>query len=164
MMRKEIHRLVNLYIGVSDGYLGDFSYRTHHDFYPVYCDLDINPNDYAGTTRERFIEFLSSRPPHEQATIVRGVLEKYPPGSTPLRSKEIHDEYRAIADRLERGAMVAGDAPAATADVVQRAIDDVQVQLDKGEPTNAVDRVHTSLHGHLQHLCEAAGIDYDRKT
>ena len=29
----EITRIVNRYIGVSGGYLGDFSYRTHVDFY-----------------------------------------------------------------------------------------------------------------------------------
>jgi hypothetical protein len=66
MSPKEIHRFVNLYIGVDQGYLGDFSYRTHADFYPVYCDLDINPYEYEGTTRERFMEILSTRPPHEQ--------------------------------------------------------------------------------------------------
>jgi hypothetical protein len=43
LTRQEIARLVNRYIGVSGGYLGDFSYRTHAEFYPEYCDLDINP-------------------------------------------------------------------------------------------------------------------------
>jgi hypothetical protein len=79
-------RLVNLYIGVADGYLGDFTYRTHREFYPPYCDLDVNPDNHQGTTRQRFIEIVSSRPPHEQAKIIRGVLEKYPVGSSePVR-------------------------------------------------------------------------------
>jgi hypothetical protein len=43
LTRLEIMRIVNRYIGVSGGYLGDFSYRTHADFYPEYCDLGINP-------------------------------------------------------------------------------------------------------------------------
>lgn len=47
-------------------------------------------------------------------------------------------------------------------DVVRRALDDVDALLKKGGPTSAVDRVHTSLHGHLQYLCESAGIEYDR--
>jgi hypothetical protein len=68
----------------------------------------------------------------------------------------MHDEYLALADRLERGGMVAGDAPAATAEVVRRAIADVQALLDTGGPTNAVDRVHMSLHGHPQYLCDGA--------
>lgn len=46
----EITRVVNRYIGVAGGYLGDFSYRTHADFYPEYCNLDIDPGGYEGTT------------------------------------------------------------------------------------------------------------------
>ena len=71
MTKQEITRLVNRYIGVSGGYLGDFSYRTHADFYPEYCDLDIKPDDYPGTTRERFITILSSRARDDQAKIVK---------------------------------------------------------------------------------------------
>lgn len=164
MSDKEILRLVNLYIGVNDGYLGDFTYRTIGEFYPIHCDLDINPFDYEGnTTRERFISVLSSRPPHEQAKIIRGVLEKYPTGSSELRTQAMHDEYASLADRLERGDMVAGEMPAQTMEVVRRAIDDVQALLDKGGPTSAVDRVHTSLHGHLRYLCDDAGIEYARE-
>jgi len=33
LKQSEIHRLVYKYIGVSAGYLGDFSYRSHHEFY-----------------------------------------------------------------------------------------------------------------------------------
>lgn len=163
MSQKEIMRLVNLYIGVDGGYLGDLSYRTHREFYPLHCDLDVNPDDYEGTTRERFIEILSSRPPHEQSKIIRGILEKYPAASAEIRTQEMHDEYLRLAERLERGGMVAGDQPAATAEVVRRAIDDVQTLLDKGGPTSAVDRVHTSLHGHLQYLCDGAEVDYDER-
>lgn len=60
----EVIRLVNRYIGVSGGYLGDFSYRTLADFYPEYCGLDLNPFVVLpdGTTRERYIAVLKSRP------------------------------------------------------------------------------------------------------
>ena len=50
MTNKEIMRVVNRYIGVSCGYLGDLSYRMDADFYPEYCDLDIDPYDCEGTT------------------------------------------------------------------------------------------------------------------
>jgi hypothetical protein len=40
---QEILRLIKRYIGVSnDGYLGDFTYRTHEEFYPEFCGLDVN--------------------------------------------------------------------------------------------------------------------------
>ncbi|MEZ5099399.1 MAG: abortive infection family protein [Thermoleophilia bacterium] len=162
MSMKSVMRLVNLYIGVDGGYLGDFSQRTHADFYPTYCDLDIDPNQFDGTTRERFIKIISTRSAQEQAKIIRGILEKYPPGTSELRTQELHDEYSALADQLQLGAMVAGNAPAKTSDVVRRAIDDVQLLLDGGRPTSAVDRVHTAIHGHLRYLCDQAGIEHER--
>ncbi len=50
LISQEVMKIVNRYIGVSGGYLGDFSYSTYTDFYPEYCDLDINPNQLEGTT------------------------------------------------------------------------------------------------------------------
>jgi hypothetical protein len=162
----EIIRIVNRYIGVQGGYLGDFSYSTHADFYLEYCDLDLNPFDYLaeGTTRERFIRVLQESAPHVQAKIIRGVIAKYPVGSSELRTQTSRDELVAIAQRLERGGMVVGSAPAFTSEVVLRAIDDVEALLQRGGPTSAVDRVHTSLHGHLRYLCEEVGIPYDRDS
>ena len=78
LSRKEIVRFVNQYIAVSGGYLGDFSYSSHVDFYRDYCGLDISPYDYEGTTRERFIAILSSLPLREQAAVVRGVIDRFP--------------------------------------------------------------------------------------
>ncbi len=162
---REIIRIVNRYIGVESGYLGDFSYRTHSEFYPEYCDLDLDPFDYLeeGTTRERFIAVFKQSPPHVQAKIVRGVIEKYPVGSSELRTEAARDELLAMAERLERGGMVAAAAPALTSDVVIRAIDDVEALVQSGGPTSAVDRVHTALHGHLRYLCDEAQIPYARE-
>jgi hypothetical protein len=163
---REIIRIVNRYIGVDGGYLADFTYRTHADFYPEYCDLDLDPFEYLehGTTRERFICVLRKSPPHVQAKIVRGVLEKYPAGSEEHRTEASRDELVKMAERLERGGMVAGSPPAFTSEVVVRAIEDVEALLQKGGPTSAVDRVHTSLHGHLRYLCGKAGIACDREA
>jgi len=68
----EIHWIVNHYIGVSGGYLGDFSYASHREFYAAYCDLKIDPDDYPGTTRQPFLAVLTSADPQCQAAIVRG--------------------------------------------------------------------------------------------
>ncbi len=70
----EIMRLVNEYIGVSGGCLGDFSYASHGEFYVVYCGLEIDPSEYPGTTRQRFIQILRTAPPVQQARIIRAIL------------------------------------------------------------------------------------------
>lgn len=74
LTRQEVMKVVNRFIGVSAEYLGDFSYRTHEEFYPEYCDLNVDPNTHPGTTRERFIEILSTRSPHDQAALLRPVM------------------------------------------------------------------------------------------
>ena len=55
----EIHWVVNNYIGVSGGYLGDFSYASHREFYANYCDLEVDVDAFAeATTRKKFIAIL----------------------------------------------------------------------------------------------------------
>lgn len=165
MTKQEITRLVNRYIGVSGGYLGDFSYRTHADFYPEYCNLDITPGDYAGTTRERFITILLSQAPHDQAKIVRGVIERFPVGQgPPTRTAAYRDELRALAQRLETGQHVTGTTPTVTSDTVRRTIADVERLLPTSGPVSAVDRIHTALHGHLIWICDDSGISHPADT
>jgi len=154
-------RIVNRYIGVSGGYLGDFSYRTHADFYPEHCDLDIDPYKYEGTTRERFIAILTSLPPRDQARVLRGVIERFPVGEGPnTRTEAAHNELLEVAHRLETGGLVAGVVPRITSDVVSLAIGDAEALLHTSGPTSAVDRIHTSLHGYLMAVCDSAGVAY----
>src|ERR1041385_2427797 len=114
LTRPEIFTVVNQYIGVSGGYLGDFSYRTHEEFYLEYCDLDINPDAYEGTTRWRFITILGEQPPDRQAIILRGILRKYPVGSDTMRTQARYDELQRMIARLESGSPVASPTPQVT--------------------------------------------------
>lgn len=159
---REVLRIVNRYIGVSGGYLGDFSYRTHADFYPEYCDLDIDPYQYEGTTRERFIAILSSLPPRDQAKILRGVIERFPPEEGAKTRRPAHGELMRLIQRLESGPGVPGITPQITSEVVLRALADAENLIQTSGPTSAVDRVHTVLHGYLQAACDGEGIAYRR--
>ena len=99
LTREEINKLVNRYIGVEGGYLGDFSYRTHHDFYSN-LDLDIDPYNYDGTTRERFIRILSENPPDVQSRILEGILDRFKVGSSELRTQTRYNEITGWIARL----------------------------------------------------------------
>jgi hypothetical protein len=159
---REITRIVNRYIGVWGGYLGDFSYRTHADFYPEYCDMDINPYTYEGTTRERFIAILCAQEPRNQARILRGVLERFPPDRGPETRKGAHAEVLTLIERLESGPLITPLTPQVTSEVVLRALTDAETLIQTSGPTSAVDRVHTVLHGYLMAVCDAAGIAHRR--
>src|SRR3972149_7107076 len=98
----EIMRIVSTYIGVSGGYLSEFSYRGLAEFYPVYCDLDIDPFEFSGnTTRERFISVLRESSPHDQAKILRGLLEKMPEPMASGPTAMTRQDVAALISRLE---------------------------------------------------------------
>lgn len=166
----EIHKIVHSYIGVSSGYLGDFTYRSHADFYLGYCDLDIDPYLYQGTTRERFIDIISSREPIDQARIVRGVTERFPvdgPDAPDRRTEELRIELLQWANRLEGvdGVVVEGVVPRTPRADVKQAIADMETLLRSQQgASGAVDRIHTALHAYLIGECESAQINYDKEA
>jgi Abortive infection C-terminus len=160
LSKRDIFHVVNRYIGVSSGYLGDFSYRTHSEFYGEYCDLDVDPSVYDGTTRERFIQVLEHADPRTQAAILSGVLEKYPEGSDQLRTPESRRHVDGLIARCLGEADVRTPELRISSDVVRRAIADAETLMESSGPTSAVDRVHTALHGYLKAACDEAGIAY----
>jgi len=98
LKKSDIYRLVHNYIGVYDGYMRDFYKKSHREFYPYYCDLEINVEDYGpGTTREKFMRILEEASPLDQAKILKGVFRKYPISDFNEKEREtqqlIYDEY-----------------------------------------------------------------------
>jgi hypothetical protein len=156
----EIFTVVNRYIGVSGGYLGDFSYRTHAEFYLEFCDVDANPDEMQGTTRERFLAILQGSEPATQAKILRGILRRYPIGSSENRTPERAAEVESMIRRLEGGCGVPGTMPSITSDIVTRAIDDAEALLRSNGASSGIDRMHTAFHGFLRVLCDRAQIAY----
>lgn len=160
LSQQQVMRLVNLYIGVEAGYLGDFSYRTHQEFYSEYCGIDdVDTQTFDGTTRQRFIAILLSRAPQDQAKILRGVITKFgdEDGAAPSRL-QLQTEVESWATELERGPSVSVPALTSTRNVVLRALADADTLLKTHGPSSAVDRIHTALHGHLIALCGSEGI------
>ena len=160
LSRQEITRVVNRYIGVEGGYLGDFSCRTHSDFYPEYCDLDIDPSAHQGTTRERFISILSSSEPRSQAKILRGVVARFPVGDgPPTRTLEAREALLRLAQRLEGGALVQVAGLRITSKIVETAITDAETLVGSRGAASGIDRIHTALHGYLIAACRDASVE-----
>lgn len=163
----EIMKVVHAYIGVGNGYLGDFSYQTHSEFYPIYCGLDINPYDYPGPTRERFKAILSSVSPVEQAAIIRGVVKRFPLGAKfapETRTPELMDELLVWAMELEATGLVEPPERQPDAASVWAALEDARAITASGEAPRAVDRMHTALHAYLRHLCAERGLPGSAKA
>lgn len=156
-----IHKIVKRYIGVNGGYLGDFKRSSHREFYLEFCDLGINPDEFVGTTRERFIAILSGSEPRIQAKILRGVVERFPighPEAPVSRTADLRDQIQTMAGELEKGSEPEFEFPAYNIEVVYRAITDAETLLKANGATSAVDRIHTALHGFLLRVCRDVGI------
>jgi hypothetical protein len=155
-------KVAHEYIGVTDGYLGDFSYRTHAEFYPLFCNLDIDPNKLPGTTRERFISILSNASPADQAKILRGVLERFPVNAEDApatRTAEAQQRIeRMIASLLDSPSIESPDLEVSS-DTVVRALAETETLIETQGATSGVDRVHTALHGYLKAICAEADLD-----
>lgn len=157
LRESEIKKLVYRYLGVEGGYLADFRYQSHHDFY-VDLDLDIDPNRYEGTTRERFIKILGEAVPQVQAKILEGVLSRFPVGSSEARTQDRAKEIRGWITRLRTGSQVEHPVLRITSEVVERALRDAQELLRATGATSGVDRIHTALHGYMREICQSSGL------
>jgi len=156
----EIHWVVNNYIGVSGGYLGDFTYASHREFYASYCDVELDVDAFPeDTTRKKFIAILSRAEPRTQAAILIGLVRRFPVGSEVQRTPHAAQRLLALAKRCQQAAVVEGVEPRVTSDTVQRALADATTLLKTHGPTNAVDRLHTAFHGYLRTACQSASLD-----
>jgi len=163
----DVIKIVYRYIGVEGGYLGDFSYRTHAEFYPLYCGLDIDPYEIEGTTKERFIKILSSQSPKKQAQILRGVLERFPVDSEnkpESRTQNLYDELLTTASELDMGEGVSAISLQTTYTVVLQALQDAELLLRESKASSVVDRLFTSLHGYVVFILDDANIPHEENA
>ena len=155
----DVHWVAHTYIGVSGGYLGDFTYRSHREFYPGYCDLNIDPESLPGTTRERFMRILGAASAVDQAAILRGVARRFPVGSEASRTAAAHAALLKLVDRCVDGAAVSGVTLHVSAFAVQRALQDAELLIERHGPISALDRMHTALHGYMKALCASVPVE-----
>jgi hypothetical protein len=157
-----VFKVVNRYIGVKSGYLGDFTWRTHREFYLEYCGVNINPDEFEGTTRERFIAILSGADPRLQASILRGVIQRFPVGHAAApesRTEALREQLETMIHELERGSEPEFQPTVYSVEIVNKAIADAETLLKVNGATSALDRIHTALHGFLLRVCRDVKID-----
>lgn len=173
--RKEVNSVVS-YIGINGGYLGDFTYSSHADFYPSFCDLDINPYEWTGTTRERFIKILSESNAMNQSKILIGVLEKYPLENFKERlengflkqvefsnKEKLHGKITQWISQL-KGELIEHGELKHDIEFVKEVLLQADTLIDNHSFSSAVDRAHTALHGYLKALCDEQKITFKEQN
>ncbi len=163
MSRVEINRLMEMYIGSKNGYLGTFG--SHSDLTEFYakCRVDVYVKDIDDTNKERFRIILEKAVPADQAKIIRGILLRHPVDESKGRTKKMHDEFMRLAQKLEGGAGVPNPEPDFTSEFVANVLAEVEHAVRDNRVTSGVDRVHSALHGYLRDVCDEAEIEYVEK-
>jgi hypothetical protein len=162
LTRSQIMQIVNRFIGVSGGYLGDFTYRSHSEFYPEYCDLEIDPEEIEGTTRARFIEIIGNANGPDQAKIVRGVVNRFPVGddsAPPTRNEGFRTTLEGWAEALEQSSPVGNPTLEDLSAATEASLDEAEELISSTGAPGAVDRIHTALHAYLSELCRRENLD-----
>lgn len=168
MTDSERRKFIRFYIGVDRGYLNGIpDIRALEEFY-INCGLDVDPRGLEGTNKDKFEQILAQSPQEDQATIIRAMLELVPPDPSTLttRTQTLHDEFEAVAARLQGASPVTAKKPKITCASVERCIENAEKLIESGGKgmTDAVDRVHTMLHGYLRVACDDTGIAYTEKA
>src|SRR3954447_26708137 len=100
----EIKQVTHGYIGVgATDILDGFSHKSLKEFYPRYCELDIDTDSFEANLREKFEAILASVPPRDQAKILRGVTKMFPVSSCKKpRTAEGHDDLLRAFGKNDR--------------------------------------------------------------
>lgn len=164
LTEREILILVAEYIGSEGGYLNNFSYATHNEFYARYCDLNIDVSlkrkDF-GTTRATYIGILNEATAEAQIRIVEGTFEYFRKRDQQGLSKEQSNARELLAKAVERirsGPVVPLQNLTTASEAVRLASSNAAVLLREQGPKCAVDRVHTAFHGFLKAVCIHANV------
>ncbi len=164
--------VVDSWIGVEQGELLEFTHKSLTEFFRRYCQLpDSHPGvlreteplgGYVKTKRERFIDALEGASSSQQATILRGVLKKLPVDLSKNRTQaDADNRIRAWINRLEAvsNPVDVTSVPPSLPEVARKALDAARAHRDRGEFSQATDRIHTALHACAKQLLQEIDID-----
>ncbi|HGP0623458.1 TPA: abortive infection family protein [Serratia marcescens] len=79
------------------------------------------------------------------------------------RNQDLHDAIRKIIENDKQG-VVPQPTIQTPSQLFYAAIEDAENSLTRGEPQNAIDRIHTATHLHLQHLCNVKHISFSNEA
>jgi hypothetical protein len=166
LTKGEALMVTNQYVGNDGGYLGRegwpggrFTYRSLDEFYPQYCDVEVNLGLFPGTSRETFLAVLHSVPVSDQIKILKGIIERCPPGAADSERSKLLPKLHALIARLEAPPLIAVGDLKASSQAVAQALREADTLIKSHGASSAVDRVHTALHGFLESACTENGID-----
>lgn len=176
LKRTDVNKVIS-YIGVNNGYLGEFTQAKLKQFYSD-NNLDIEPFDntkYQGTTKNRFETILFEAEKNVQVVIIEAILEFY---SLEYFEEKVEDEYslfnqkdyerkeklyNALIQMVDslKGDIFNFEDLKHDKEFVKATLDQAMTLINNHSYATAVDRTHTAIHYYLKDLCKEEGITFD---
>lgn len=165
---REKRQLEDLF-DMAGGYVLDFSNPTFARFFEEELDIEIYDEAYAafgGSKANRLRSFWARESDHKVAKALQALLDHCrDTAHRAVDRQDLFSKCEAIANRLAQGHAVP-DIEAIKGDtedfeLVAKAARDA---IDKNEPEQGLDRLHTFLVKFLRRLCEEHGIPRERSV
>lgn len=154
--------------GMSSGYVLDFINRTFSEFVLDSTGKDIYSSRYeyaSGSKANRLRAFWNQEPNHVVGKLMSDLLEYYSELGGEPKAKVLFENCSEIVKRLLQGAPVPDiDAiePNAGGRSFERLAQSVRDAIDRNEPEEGLDRLHTFVVKYLRVICEKHGISTER--
>jgi hypothetical protein len=161
------------YFEMNSGYVCDFSNRTFEEFLLEHAGVEIYSAGYSGSKATRLRAFWEKEPNHLVAKLLDEMINYWKvQKSTPLDGYKVfnpalYGECKKIVERLKN------DTPIAAMGVFTPNSNDkdfgllaqsIKESIDKHQPEQALDRLHTFVIKYVRELCGRHDIGFDKDT
>lgn len=171
----EKHKLEK-YFEMSSGFVCDFSNRTFQEFVRDNAGIDIYTDKYSlysGSKANRLRAFWEKESDYLVAKLLREMLEYWKfQLATPLYGYQpfnlsLYEECKKIITRLQNTSPIE-NADALTPNSNEKDFtlltQSIKESIEKNQPEQAIDRLHTFVMKYMRNVCDSHGISYKRDT
>lgn len=161
------------YFQMGSGYVCDFSNRTFQEFVLENTGIDIYGDTYTGSKANRLRSFWTKESTHLVAKLLSEMLEYWKTQrATPLSGyypfePALYEECKKIVARLQSASPI-DNVEALTPNANEKDFallsQSIRASIDKNQPEQALDRLHTFVVKYIRALCTEHAILFDKDT
>ncbi len=161
------------YLEMKSGYVCDFTNRTFEEFVQEHTGVEIYSDKYSGSKANRLRTFWERESNHVVAKLLGEMIEYWKTQkATPLYGYQVfnpalYDECKKIVSRLRIELPVeniAAIAPNASERDFQLLAESIKESIERSQPEQALDRLHTFVVKYVRELCSRHGVAFDKET
>jgi hypothetical protein len=160
------------FLEMKSGYVCDFTNRTFEEFVREHTGVDIYSQKYSGSKANRLRAFWKTESTHVVAKLLAEMIEYWKlQKATPLYGYQVfnpslYEECKKIAARLkdENAVDIEAITPNSSDKDFELLAQSIKESINKNQPEQALDRLHTFIIKYVRELCSRHGIAFDKET